>query len=90
MREKDFGFRRSHERKRYGAEVAFYFKNRPYSGMMKNLSIGGAFVATASVNQFSAGDLITLSIPFTSGNRHVKRKGRINWMNNEGFALEFI
>lgn len=90
MREKNFGFRRSHERKRYGAEVVFSFKNRAYSGVMENLSLGGAFVATASVNQFSTGDLIILSIPFTSGDRHVKRKGRISWMNNEGFALEFI
>lgn len=91
MRTKEeLGFKRIHERKTYSTEVAFSHNNKAYTGQIKNISLGGAFIATRSVNQLSNGDTITLSIPFTTGQKHVKRKGRIQWMNNEGFAIEFF
>ena len=86
----DFGFKRIHERKNYTVDIVFSHKKNAYSGSIKNISLGGAFIATSSVNQFSSGDIITLSIPFTTGKKHVKRKGRIQWLNNAGFAIEFI
>ena len=86
----ELGFKRIHERKIYTKEVTFSYKNRAYEGHIKNISLGGAFIATRSVNQFSTGDTITLSIPFTTGHKHVKRKGRIQWTNDEGFAIEFF
>ena len=90
MRTKEeLGFKRFHERKIYTKEVAFSHNNKAYAGYIKNISLGGAYIATRSVNQFSTGDTITLSIPFSTGQKHVKRKGRIQWMNDEGFAIEF-
>ena len=91
MRTKEeLGFKRFHERKIYTKEVVFSHKNKAYSGQIKNISLGGAFIAANSVNQFSIGETITLSIPFSTGKKHVKRKGRIQWMNDEGFAIEFF
>jgi Tfp pilus assembly protein PilZ len=90
MRTKEeLGFKRIHERKIYTKEVVFSHNDKAYAGQIKNISLGGAFIATRSANQFSTGDTITLSIPFTTGKKHVKRKGRIQWMNNEGIAIEF-
>ena len=86
----DLGFKRIHERKKYAAEIIFSHKDKAYAGSITNISLGGAFIATASVNQFNSGDVVTLSIPFTTGKKHVKRKGRIQWSNNDGFAIEFI
>ena len=86
----DTGFNRNYERKRYNVEIIFSHKNKAYSGSIKNVSLGGAYIATSSVNQFYSGDIITLSIPFTTGKKNVKRKGRIQWLNNEGFAIEFV
>jgi Tfp pilus assembly protein PilZ len=86
----ELGFKRIHERKIYAKEVVFSHKNKAYGGQIKNISLGGAFIATNSVNQFSEGDIVTLSIPFTTGQKHVKRKGRIQWMNDEGIAIEFL
>jgi Tfp pilus assembly protein PilZ len=86
----ELGFKRIHERKLYSKEIIFSHKNNAYAGLIKNISLGGAFVATSSVNQFSCGDMVTLSIPFTTGQKYVKRKGRIQWLNNEGIAIEFI
>ena len=90
MDENGFGFRRKHDRKSYNTEIVFSHKDRVYSGTMKNISLGGAFVITSSVNQFSSGDIVMISIPFSTGKKHVKRKARIGWQNNEGFAVEFL
>ena len=49
-----------------------------------------AFVLTLSVNQVQKGDLITISIPFTSGRKNVKRRARVLWTSGEGFAVEFL
>lgn len=86
----DSGFNRHHERKQYNVDVIFSHKKKAYSGSIRNISLGGAFIATSSVNQFYSGDTVTLSIPFTDGKKNVKRRGRIQWLNDEGFALEFI
>lgn len=86
----ELGFKRIHERKQYVKEVVFSHKDKAYAGQIKNISLGGAFIITASVNQFSTGDTITLSIPFSTGQKYVKRKGRIQWTNNEGIAIEFF
>lgn len=90
MSDNGFDFRRKHERKAYLADVLFAFKGRAYSGTIENISLGGAFITTPSVNQFSPGDVIIVSIPFTGGDKNVKRKARIEWQNNVGFAVEFF
>jgi hypothetical protein len=83
-------YRRFHERKKYPAEIVFHFANRLYAGSLKDVSLGGAYIETYSVNQFSTNDIVTLSIPFSSGQNNVERKGRIQWLNNAGFGVEFV
>ena len=82
--------RRFHERKKYAAEIVFHHANRLYAGSLKDISLGGAYIETYSVNQFSREDIVTLSIPFSSGQSNINRKGCIKWLNNVGFAVEFI
>ena len=84
------GLKRAFERKDYSANIVFAHKKEAYRGTIKNLSLGGAFIATAFVNQFDVDDYITISIPYTTGRKHVKRQGRIKWTNDEGFAIEFL
>jgi hypothetical protein len=86
----DFDYRRIHERKKYPAEIVFHHANRLYAGSLKDISLGGAYIETYCVNQFSIEDIVTLSIPFPSGQNNVKRKGRIKWLNDAGFAVEFF
>jgi hypothetical protein len=90
MTDKGDSLRRRHDRKDYGTSIVFAHKDRAYSGILKNISVGGAFIVTASVNQVSAGEVVTINIPFTDGRKHIRRKARIKWGNNEGFAVEFI
>ena len=83
-------FRRRYERKKYSSDVVFSLKEKAYAGTLKDISMGGAFVMTLSVNQVDRGDVVVISIPFTDGRKSIKRKGRVLWTNNEGFALEFF
>ena len=83
-------FRRRYERKNYATDVIFSTQGKAYAGNLKDISMGGAFVMTLSVNQVSKGDVITISIPFTSGKKNVKRRARVTWTSGEGFAVEFL
>jgi hypothetical protein len=83
-------YRRFYERKKYPAEIVFHHANRLFAGSLKDVSLGGAYIETYCVNQFSIKDIVTLSIPFSSGQKNVKRRGSIQWLNNAGFGVEFI
>ena len=82
-------FRRRHERKYYGVDIVFAFDGRVFQGKLKDISLGGAYIHTRQVNQFWEGDEVTVSIPFTNGQAHVRRSGNITWKDNIGFALTF-
>ncbi len=83
-------YRRYHERKKYPAEIVFRHANRLYAGSLKDVSLGGAYIETYCADRFSAKDIVTLSIPFSSGQRNVKREGSILRLNSKGFGVEFI
>jgi hypothetical protein len=83
-------YRRFYERKKYPAEIVFLHASRLYAGSLKDVSLGGAYVETYCVNQFTTKDIVTLSIPFSSGQNNIKRRGSIKWLNNSGFGVEFI
>ena len=83
-------FRRRYERKNYNSDVVFSLKGRVFAGTLKDISMGGAFVMTLAVNQVYQGDIVTISIPFTSGKSNVKRRARVLWTSGEGFAAEFF
>ena len=85
-----YDYQRFHERKKYPAEIVFNHANRLYAGSLKDVSLGGAYIETYCVNQFSIKDIVTLNIPFSNGQNTVKRRGSIQWLNNAGFGVEFI
>jgi hypothetical protein len=85
-----YDLRRANARKPYEKEVIFSHFKTIHRGIVKNISLGGARIETGSVNQFSKGEMVTVSIPFSSGDRNIKRKGRIVWSNDTGFAIEFV
>ena len=83
-------FRRRYERKNYSTDIIFSVKGKAFAGNLKDISIGGAYVITLSVNQVSKGDLVTLSIPYTNGKGNIKRRAKVIWTSGEGFAAEFV
>lgn len=83
-------FRRRYERKKYSTDIIFSVKGKAFAGTLKNISIGGAYVITLAVNQVGKGDVVTLSIPYTTGKGNVKRRAKVMWTCGEGFAVEFL
>ena len=83
-------FRRRYERKAYSSEVIFSHQGRAYPAHLRDISMGGAFVFTLSAHQVSPRDIITISIPFTNGKQNTRRRARVIWTNNDGFAIEFL
>jgi len=83
-------FRRRYERKSYQSDVVFSLKGYAFAGTLKDISMGGAFVLTLSVNQVEKGDVITINIPYTSGKKNINRRARVLWTSGEGFAVEFM
>jgi hypothetical protein len=82
--------RRRYERKRYNSDVVFSLDGKAYAGRLRDISMGGAFVTTLSVNQVYKGDVIVINIPFTNGKQNIKRRARVLWTNGVGFAVEFF
>lgn len=85
-----YDYRRQYERKNYSVDIMFATGNQMFRGGLKNISVGGAFILTQDINHLYEGELVSLSIPFTDGYKHVKRKGRVLWKNDIGFAVGFI
>lgn len=83
-------FRRRYERKKYTADVVFSVEDRAFAGTLRDISMGGAFVLTISSTMVAKGDVIIMSIPYTTGKKNIKRRCRVLWTSAEGFAVEFI
>jgi hypothetical protein len=82
-------FRRRYERKHYGVDIVFAFDGQIFQGRLKDIGLGGAYIQTRQADRFWDGDAVTISIPYTSGNKHVRRSGRIAWKDSLGFAISF-
>lgn len=88
--ERRFDFKRFHQRKPYNTDIIFAHQNRAYNGSLLNVSLGGAFISTRNVSQINQKDIVTITIPYTSGKKNVRRQGVVKWKNSIGFAIEFI
>jgi len=78
------------DRKKYGANILFTHKNKPFNGKIKDISLSGAFIATSHVHLFKKNDSVVINIPFINNNSHVSRAGRIIRVTQEGFAIKFL
>jgi hypothetical protein len=88
--ENNFDYKRYHQRKNYQTDIIFAHENRAYNGILLNVSIGGAFIATRDVHKVRNRDIVTITIPYTDRKKNVRRQGVVKWKNNEGFAIEFM
>lgn len=83
-------YRRRYERRKYSSDVVFSLNGKAFTGTLKDISMGGAYVMTPSVNQVRNGDVIIIIIPFTNGKKNVKSRARVLWSGGDGFAVEFL
>jgi Tfp pilus assembly protein PilZ len=75
---------------RISCDVKAWYTSKDNFGReyIKNISLGGTFVETMEI--FSIGQEISLSIPFTNNNKYVKVKGQVVRIEKEGIGVKFL
>lgn len=84
------GYRRTNERINYQKDVSFSTDSMIFPATIKNLSMGGALVCTASIPQIKAGAKIIITIPFANKPGCMKRRAIVMWAENNQFGIQFI
>lgn len=83
-------FKRKSPRREYKTEVSLSAGAMAFTGMLDNVSIGGALLTINRIHFIKAGREITITIPFAEKQGAVKRKGIVVWVDGERFGLQFI
>ena len=91
--------KRKHSRSTCERVTFFATHNHLYEGQVKNISLGGIYIA--STNSFYPGEKITVAIPCPSNpdgqklkdpypDEEVKMKCVVVWKEPDGFGLRFV
>lgn len=75
-------------RKRFKETIHFTVKDRNYTGSSEDISSGGMFIKTE--DSFSIGQSITINIPLTNKQKHIKVPAEIVRVMPEGIGIEFL
>lgn len=87
---KPFGERRLFERKACSRMIMIDDQAESYSGHMRDLAVGGAFVESTHDNDARIGQELVLTIPFGLKKDHVKIKAKVAWIKHMGMGVRFI
>lgn len=79
--------RRNHPRKSCSVTVDYALGDYAFTGMIRNIGAGGAFIDAA--NGVAVGQQTTLAFWFPTLPRPTKIKGKIAWKSNHGFGVRF-
>ena len=61
-----------------------------YSGHIKDLALGGAFIEPSEENQYRIGQELVLNIPFSLKNDVLTIKAKVAWSRAHGTGVRFI
>ncbi len=75
-------------RRQYDQTITFHTRDRHYSALCKDISNGGIFIQTGDI--FQMGQLVTLDIPFSTGEESIKVPAEIVRVDKYGIGLKFL
>ena len=78
---------RKHDRKRYSRRINFATRNRILSGITKDISPSGVFIATP--HHLEVGQTVTLTIPLKTG-KNATITSEVMWAGPNGFGVKFL
>jgi Tfp pilus assembly protein PilZ len=84
-----FGERRQFERKKCLRMIGINNYSQFYSGHLRDLALGGAFVEPKEGNRLQIGQELLLSIPFGLRNEYVSIKATVAWIRHNGIGVRF-
>ena len=85
-----FGERRLNHRISCSRIVQVNDQYGSYSGHIKDLALGGAFIAPSEDNQYRIGQELVLNIPFRLKNDVLTIKAKVAWSRAYGTGVRFI
>jgi Tfp pilus assembly protein PilZ len=88
--ELQFGERRQFLRKSCIRMIGINDYSKLYSGYLRDLGLGGAFVEPKDRNITKIGQELLLSIPFSLKEGHVNIQAKIAWQNGDGIGVWFL
>lgn len=82
--------RRMSSRKEYQTEVSFSVGAMCFSGMLENVSTGGALLASNNIHFMQPGREITITIPFAEKQGSIKRKAILMRVEGNKMGIQFV
>lgn len=81
---------RKHTRIVYGASVDFTADTHTYIVLLKNLSLGGAFIAGDQLPPIEKEKIVSLSIPRADKLGAIELSGTVRRVTDNGIGIEFF
>ena len=82
--------RRRYHRKNCCCSVDLDDYEQAYSGRLRNLGLGGAYIDAVPDKTFSIGQDLILTIPYEHKAGHLMIKGKVAWKNGSGLGVAFV
>jgi Tfp pilus assembly protein PilZ len=86
----EFQERRLYKRKLCGIAITIDDENRNYTGHLRNLSLGGAFIEAPVTLKAELGKELILTIPYHQREGFVVVRGVVARTRTDGIAITFI
>ena len=85
-----FGERRLNFRKKCSRMVQINDQNGSYSGHLRDLAMGGAFIESPDGSVVRTGQELVLTIPYGLKKAFLTIKARVAWARPHGMGVRFI
>ena len=85
-----FGERRLYHRKSCSRMIQVDDRNGSYSGHLRDLNVGGAFVEPPNQNETRIGQKLILTIPFGLKKSCLTVQAKVAWTSPKGMGVRFI
>jgi len=80
---------RKHPRKLCSLDVKYAVQNQIFPGIIKNISLGGVFLASNQNDSLEVGQRFKLAILNRKRGKVIKRDGKVIWSNRSGYGGKF-
>ncbi len=85
-----FGERRLFERKSCSRMIAINDLEDSYTGLMRDLAVGGALIEPPYGNETRIGQELVLTIPFGLKKDHIRIKAKVAWTKPNNIGVRFV
>lgn len=82
--------KRKHDRKLCNTIARLLIQNQEHTCMIENIGRGGALLSIGVHFPLKIGELVEIQIPFSDGERYVKKTAKVKRFNDQSIAIQFM